>query len=170
MSPWCCIILVPANKGGPYKSWCPFSGKTLPREFWKISVQGLDTQSFHFCLFYQTSLLKLPVHSVFFTLPFCPGCDIIGFLLSLDLFLSFGMKVCESWKTCTLFLPFALLLHLVGLWLANKNTTLADKAPPCKTNCAQLCNVASNSVQPFNMCKVQMALQPVRQIFSQPCF
>lgn len=86
------------------------------------------------------------------------------------------LLIISSYRSPWLYMDLALshlfpcftVLFFVLTAQTQRNKETADKASaPAEMNCVQLCDVASNRVQPFSVWKVQMALQPARQIFSR---
>ncbi len=100
---------------------------------------------------------------------FTPVCSLLPMLLN-SLLLSLALAL-QGTHT---FIYVCVVLQFVSpSFCANKKENRGNcwQSPrPSKMNCVQLCDVASNRVQPFSVQKVQMALQPARQIFSRPRF
>lgn len=100
---------------------------------------------------------------------FTPVCSPLPMLLN-SLFLSLALAL----QGAHTFISVCVVLHFVfPSFCANKKGNRGNcwRSPRLsKMNCVQLCDVASNRVQPFSVQKVQMALQPARQIFSRPRF
>lgn len=139
------IILRPGAQGGFFENQYPL--EACLRSFGK-SQSGRYPQchTFHSCLFSVTHAIKLSgsISRHGFTrsprFHFCLHCFTVCF-------------------------PFFLREQKKG-----KRENCWRSPRPSKMNCVQLCDVASNRVQPFSVQKVQMALQPARQIFSRPRF
>lgn len=100
---------------------------------------------------------------------FTPVCSPLPMLLN-SLFLSLALAL----QGAHTFISVCVVLQFVfPSFCANKKGNRGNcwRSPRLsKMNCVQLCDVASNRVQPFSVQKVQMALQPARQIFSRPRF
>lgn len=100
---------------------------------------------------------------------FTPVCSLLPMLLNSQVvFLTMALQGAHTFISVCIVLQFVFLS-----FCANKKGKWENcwRSPrPSKMNCVQLCDVASNRVQPFSVQKVQMALQPARQIFSRPRF
>lgn len=97
---------------------------------------------------------------------FTPVCSLLPMLLNSQvLFLAMALQEAHTFISVCIVLQFVFLSFCANKKAKRENCWRSPR--PSKMNCVQLCDVASNRVQPFSVQKVQMALQPARQIFSR---